>query len=265
MSDTSNTDVDSPDDDDTPQSDFLGDLLASIKEFASRLLVSNSADEMTTAETNLANAITNVGSHDNLLPLVPAFVSASANNRPDDVALYDYACILAAICWRETRAGYGVGYRPTGGAGTGDSASRWMVSPPQWATDLALISGNTRVNSKGTTTYEVLAPAFAGASAKGWGYGLMQVDFASHMDWLSANDWTSPDINIDQGAAIFTNSYEQCDTLLAAVCGYNAGPSRANRASNPDSVTTGGNYGSDVLSTALSFGMSDSLWQPGQV
>lgn len=256
MSDTSVDDTE----DDSPESDFLGDFFASVKELVNSLLVSKPApDEVANAKTKLADAC-DAANMPALSALAPSFVDAAAKWRPDDLGLYDFASILASICWRETRAGAVA--RPAGSAGTGDPSSRWLANPPAYATELGLLTGNSKVSTSGNTLYEVQPPAYANAQVRGWGYGLMQIDFASYRSWLDENDWTSPDVNIDKGANIFMDSYEQCETLLAAVCGYNAGPVRANRVANPDSVTTGKNYGSSVLSTALSLGMDPSLWQP---
>lgn len=37
---------------------------------------------------------------------------------------------------------------------------------------------------------------------KGWGRGLMQIDYGVHYDWVTKNAWWDPQVNIDKGAQI---------------------------------------------------------------
>lgn len=103
--------------------------------------------------------------------------------------------LLAAIMDRESYGGLLL--KPPGPGGTGDFAPRRGAMPPD---------------------------------GKGWGRGLMQIDFASWMDWLANNDWTDPLTNISKGAEILRSYIDQLGAEDAGICAYNAGPMRARRA-----------------------------------
>lgn len=48
----------------------------------------------------------------------------------------------------------------------------------------------------------LVPPGPAGKGDYGHGHGIMQIDDRSHAEWLAANDWTDPLINIRKGADI---------------------------------------------------------------
>lgn len=213
-----------------------------------------------TTTDKLTKALSNDPSKGALVPLAPYFVSAALDNKPDDIPLYDFAATLAAICWRESRAGNVL--VPPGASGVGDKKPRWKYSVPDYAKELSLWSGKTREGKKGTQ-YEILAPAYGGSAIRGWGYGLMQIDFVSHRDFLDSGKWQDPASNISEGASILADAYnsEKLETLEQAVAAYNAGVSAVASASDPDDVTTDGDYASDVMTTALNFGLDPKLYE----
>lgn len=90
--------------------------------------------------------------------------------------------VLYAIGNMETKWSTGSGYTPKGSpAGTGDtgtrSANRWPPPGPP-------------------------------PGGRGWGHGLMQIDWGSHWEWLQTHDWTDPETNIRKGASILRDYYE---------------------------------------------------------
>lgn len=116
---------------------------------------------------------------------------------------------------------------------------------------------------------DALTPKGPGGTGDGGhGRGLMQIDDRSHADWLAANDWTDPLVNIRGGVKIFMAAYNfmkakglQGEQLMqAAAAAYNAGAGRVWQAvatsKSPDSVTTGGDYGSDVVKKMASYASS---------
>ncbi len=127
---------------------------------------------------------------------------------------YDWpAELLAALCNRESD--FGVALRPPGPAGRGDG---------------------------------------------GHGRGLMQIDDRFHREWvLSVNAqtgrpyWEDPASNIDYGAEVLADARADLADLppLAWVCAYNADAQRVrNSAPDFDRVTTGHDYGTDVIGNA---------------
>ena len=130
------------------------------------------------------------------------------------------ASVLASVCWRESA--FGLTLSPPGPAGVGDA---------------------------------------------GHGRGLMQIDDRSHAVWLAVNNWRDPATNIDGGAEILAQAYAYfrmpgasandprplsgAALDKAALAAYNAGAGAVLRAiiagQDPDSVTTGHDYGSWIL------------------
>ncbi|MFL5349981.1 MAG: peptidoglycan-binding protein [Hyalangium sp.] len=93
----------------------------------------------------------------------------------------------------------------------------------------------------------------------GHGRGLMQIDDRSWGSWLSGhNGGMDPASNIMKGAEILRANLDQFKgNTKAALAAYNAGGGNVNKAlragHDPDSVTTGHNYGSDVLKREAQF------------
>lgn len=144
--------------------------------------------------------------------------------------------ILFGLGDRETNWGTARALDQQGPAGTGDKAPR---DPARWGSALP-------------------------PDGRGWGRGLMQIDWGSFADWCRQNDWTDPLTNIRKGAAVYlakrralTATGLQGDQLTrAALAAYNAGEGKVGnlvRAGlDPDSGTSGGDYGRDVLRRAAS-------------
>lgn len=93
----------------------------------------------------------------------------------------------------------------------------------------------------------------------GHGRGLMQIDDRSWGPWLASHQGgMDPASNIMKGAEILRANLDQFKgNTKAALAAYNAGGGNVNKAlragRDPDSVTTGHNYGSDVLKREAQF------------
>lgn len=182
------------------------------------------------------------------------FAAAALSSCPRGVDEYDWSLVLASICWRESRGGSVL--LPKGPGGVGDTAPRWKSSIPEYAKELSLFTGRTKVSENGVTLYEIAPPNYAGASYAGWGYGLMQIDFATWRDWLDKETWKDPLENIAKGAEILSAYYDDLPSINHTIAAYNAGVTRVKRldTDNVDTVTTGKDYSSDVLATAKMWG-----------
>ncbi len=88
---------------------------------------------------------------------------------------------LAAIMYNESRGGIATGYTPQGPAGTGDFIAR----------------KSTHSTFKYANPNTGLPP-----DGKGWGRGLMQIDYGVHHAWATTNAWYDAQTNIDKGAEI---------------------------------------------------------------
>lgn len=92
----------------------------------------------------------------------------------------------------------------------------------------------------------------------GNGHGLAQIDIGTWSAWLKSNDWRDPTTNIRKGAEILAAELKTFGgDYTKALAAYNAGPKRVQAAvkagRHPDSVTTGGDYATDVLRRAAAF------------
>ncbi len=108
-----------------------------------------------------------------------------------------------------------------------------------------------------------------GKGDQGHGHGLMQIDDRSFGDWLAANDWQNPAVNIEKGVEILTGKYNylagkgvlddlnEADSQQAAVAAYNCGEGNVlkvlQKGEDIDSRTAGGDYSADVLARAARF------------
>jgi len=133
-------------------------------------------------------------------PYARAIIEASADR---DVSPF----LMWAIMDHESRSGVAPGYTPQGPAGVGEAIPRW-VSESRLATSYAfarrmgLLTGKTRKTSTGATEYEVRAPKMPGAPREAWGYGLMQIDYASFPEFIESGKWRDATENIRQGAEV---------------------------------------------------------------
>lgn len=89
----------------------------------------------------------------------------------------------------------------------------------------------------------------------GHGHGLMQLDDRWHKDFLNDpahKNGLDPASNIDYGASLLRANLDHYHgDYLRALCAYNAGIRGVNAVlhagKSPDTATTGGDYGSDVI------------------
>jgi soluble lytic murein transglycosylase-like protein len=82
-------------------------------------------------------------------------------------------------------------------------------------------------------------------------FGLMQINRAAHPAFFRHHDWRDPAQNVDYGASVIAENLERYrGDVATAAAAYNAGPTAVDEAlaagRSADSVTTGGDYGSDV-------------------
>ncbi|MFZ2152104.1 MAG: hypothetical protein WAV09_03290 [Minisyncoccia bacterium] len=99
---------------------------------------------------------------------------------------------LAAIMYNESRGGVATGYRPQGPTGTGDFTPRGpkgVSLPPGWQA-----SGYAKYANPATG----LPP-----DGKGWGRGLMQIDYGAHNAWVISNNWADAQTNINKAAELY--------------------------------------------------------------
>jgi soluble lytic murein transglycosylase-like protein len=84
--------------------------------------------------------------------------------------------------------------------------------------------------------------------------GIMQIDRRWHQDFTTSVRPNDHAANIDYGASLLATDYRRLKNWQYAASAYNAGPGRVAQAiaegKNPDSLTTGGNYGADVMRRA---------------
>lgn len=146
----------------------------------------------------------------------------AASMRTPDTAL-DFALDLAAIMDRESLGGDAL--KPPGPAGTGDWTPRHGKMPPD---------------------------------GKGWGRGLMQLDYAAHPELMDKTmpdgtpAWENPLENIKAGALIYHHNLLHFNgDKIKAFAAYNTGignvQSSIEKGLDPDTTTAHGNYGKDVL------------------
>lgn len=95
---------------------------------------------------------------------------------------------LAVMMWRESKAGTVL--RPPGSAGTGDFTKR--------------PAGRQYRQPSGA--YYMVSASGMPEDGAGWGRGLMQIDYGVHNEWVTANDWTDPEVNIDKAAQLYYES-----------------------------------------------------------
>ncbi|PTL76870.1 peptidoglycan-binding protein [Vitiosangium sp. GDMCC 1.1324] len=110
--------------------------------------------------------------------------------------------------------------------------------------------------------YAVMSRETGGRNIKGdggHGRGLMQIDDRSWGSWLNSHHGgMDPASNIMKGAEILRSNLDFFKgNTKAALAAYNAGPGNVQKAlrngRDPDSVTTGHDYGKDVLSRMKQF------------
>ena len=153
---------------------------------------------------------------------------------------YDLSiCVIAGIASRES--GWGLMLTPVGPGGTGDATPR-APRPP------------IRTTPKPS-------------DGRGFGRGLMQIDFDSHA-FARTGNWPDAAANIMYGASVLrqnmallsrSTAFTGVSLLQAALSGYNCGAGNTlkaiQRGLDVDYFTTGRNYGRDTLNRAGWFRM----------
>ncbi|MCH8494012.1 MAG: transglycosylase SLT domain-containing protein [Balneolales bacterium] len=98
------------------------------------------------------------------------------------------------------------------------------------------------------------------------GVGLMQIDRRWHSEFTERVRPNDHAAIIDYGASLLSADYKRLKNWQHAAAAYNAGPGRVANAvaarRDPDEITTGGNYGKDVMARAQI--IAEILW-PDQV
>lgn len=86
------------------------------------------------------------------------------------------------------------------------------------------------------------------------GVGIMQIDRRWHSEFTERVRPNDHAANIEYGASLLSADYKRLKNWHHAAAAYNAGPGRVARAvtdgKDPDTLTTGGNYGKDVMQRA---------------
>lgn len=150
------------------------------------------------------------------------------------------------------------GVRPSVLGGIGCRESHWglLLTPPGPGGTGDHVPRNSRTSHRSGP----LPP-----DGKGFGRGLMQIDFDFH-EFARSGRWNNPHANIlycgqvldDSRRVIRSNTNLTGEALLrATIAAYNCGPSRVLQAiregRDVDTFTTGGNYSADVLTKAAFF------------
>ena len=147
---------------------------------------------------------------------------------------------------------------PSNAAATGTSSIPAQYR--QWAPQVEAAA--KKYNLDPALIFAVMSRESGGKNIRGdagHGRGLMQIDDRSWGSWLSShNGGMDPASNIMKGAEILrANLNAFHGNVKEALDAYNAGAGNVNKAlrngHDPDSVTTGHNYGSDVLKRMAQF------------
>ncbi len=182
---------------------------------------------------------------------------AANNTAPLEVSPLKWGIFVGAgVMDRESQGGKTL--RPRGAGGTGDFVARvgrWLERDDVADVVDELPAGWSAPRDR---SGNALPPPYAIPKDRaGWGRGLMQLDLGTHPELLNAPEkYGDPDWNIGQGAHELADLYKKLpadmgpeEKLQRTADAYNAGP-RALSHGDPDSLTTGGDYGSDVLARA---------------
>jgi soluble lytic murein transglycosylase-like protein len=121
------------------------------------------------------------------------------------------------------------------------------------ATDWTIIAGVMWRESLFGLALKPRGPA--GTGDHGHGRGLMQVDDRWH-PWVNeSEEWKDPEANIRYAVTrVLSPAIRMFHDVKTGLAAYNAGPGAVSKAlkrgADPDSVTTGKDYGADVLDRA---------------
>jgi hypothetical protein len=167
--------------------------------------------------------------------------------------------ILFGIGWRETLWGTAKALDVPGPSGTGD----WTARGGSYLTAAGVTVISDEATFPAGWSYSGNGPWAIPEDGKGWGRGLMQIDYAAS---VSIN-WEDPYTNITQGAKIYlqkatyinarVDQLSPAELEKAAIAAYNCGQAAVVKAllagNDVDSTTTGGNYSKDILSHIASW------------
>lgn len=163
--------------------------------------------------------------------------------------------VLVGIGQQETLWGTAKALDVQGPGGTGDHGPR-LYGPTTVARLGKLITVVGPTAPGGLTR---VTPA----DGRGWGRGLMQIDWAAQADWFLTNPaWADPKVNLTKAASVF-NGWRSfltarvgppTDVIAATIASYNTGGGnvlKSIRAGQPvDTTTAHGNYSARVLAFA---------------
>jgi len=169
-----------------------------------------------------------------------------------------------ALTWA-VKLGGAVGYYPDPTSRASAYSAAITAASQATGVSTAIIAGLGDRETLWGLSSDLSQPGPAGTGDGGHGRGLMQIDDRTWSSWISATDWTDPGQNVLKGAQIYAAGYNQLQNAgvdpsilaRAAADAYNAGPGTVLAAiqagADPDSVSTGGNYGADVMGRAAKY------------
>lgn len=195
-----------------------------------------------------------------------AVAQAASSTVPPGVPLETWGRVLLGKLDRESLGGDAL--RPRDASGTGDWTARTADRLP------AALAGQARIIDAASPFPAGWSPPrdksgnikpgpyFIPGDGLGFGRGLSQIDWTSHA-FARTGDWSNPTENIRYGARYLADLYRALaswsgrgtvDPMRLALAAYNAGQTAVKSAvlagRSPDVVTTGSDYGADVLRRA---------------
>ncbi|SRR6266849_3422958 len=171
--------------------------------------------------------------------------------------------VLTAIGWRETRWGTSPDLDVQGPSGTGDFTARtghWLNTPRVQTVDGPEFLPIGWSSPKDNFGDPLPGPYAIPDDGRGWGRGLMQIDFQR----AETINWEDPLTNVREAAKVLAEKRAYISSHVAdltpdeleraTVAAYNHGEGGSVNnllaGRDVDSGTTGGNYSADVLSNA---------------
>ena len=185
------------------------------------LILSNKMRQQTATSNKLVAVLTG-----DLQQYSAALSAAAYASKPADQSIETWAATIFGIIDKESR--WGKFLQPPGPGGSGDPTNRWRPLPFRYSTMEQ--TGRTHWGNSGEILYEVKPPLLSPATARGWGYGLGQLDwetgddgFSGIHDWIESGAWTDPPQNILKTAQKLAANYAKTHDLTLAIAAYNVG------------------------------------------